>query len=82
MVTFTLPSGGKILIRVVAILPLFYFVILPKDVIERYYGKRALNCFSLNKELATMVTLLIYREDALMSQALKVFIQEHTGKKS
>lgn len=51
--------------------------ILPKDVIDRYYSKRAVSCFSLNKELATMVTLLIYREDVLMSQALKVFIQEY-----
>jgi DNA-binding transcriptional LysR family regulator len=51
--------------------------ILPKDVIDRYYSKRAINCLSLNKDIATMVTLLIYRDDVLMSQALKVFIQEH-----
>lgn len=51
--------------------------ILPKDVIDRFYSKRAINCLPLNKELATMVTLLIYREDVLMSQALKVFIQEY-----
>ncbi|WP_199415188.1 LysR family transcriptional regulator [Chitinophaga silvisoli] len=54
--------------------------ILPKDVIDRYYSKRAIHYFPLNKELATMVTLLIYREDALMSQALKVFIEEHKVK--
>lgn len=54
--------------------------ILPKDVIDKYYSKRALNYFPLGKESGTMVTLLIYRDDALMSQALKVFVQEHKKK--
>jgi LysR family transcriptional regulator, cell division regulator len=54
--------------------------ILPKDVIDNYYSKRALNYFPLSKEFATMVTLLIYRDDALMSQALKVFVQEYKSK--
>jgi DNA-binding transcriptional LysR family regulator len=54
--------------------------ILPKDVIDKYYSKRELNHFPLGRELGTMVTLLIYRDDVLMSQALKVFVQEHKKK--
>lgn len=54
--------------------------ILPKDVIDQYYSKRELNYFPLGRELGTMTTLLIYRDDALMSQALKAFVQEHKKK--
>ena len=48
--------------------------ILPAEVITQYYAGRKLSTFTINKELGTMITLLIYRKDVPQSGALKVFI--------
>src|SRR5258708_3319742 len=48
--------------------------ILPEDIITRYYKGRALNTFSLNKDLATLRTMLVYRADAPPSEILQAFM--------
>ena len=48
--------------------------ILPAEVIAQYYSGRKLSTFTINKELGTMTTLLVYRNDIPQTSALKVFI--------
>lgn len=50
--------------------------ILPSEVINNYYKSRELQSFPLNKELGTMTTLLIYREDVEMTKALRSYIDQ------
>ncbi|MFH7015567.1 LysR family transcriptional regulator [Flavobacterium sp. FlaQc-47] len=51
--------------------------ILPEEVVNLYYGSRNIKTFPVSKELATMTTLLIYRNDELPSKALKAFLEEY-----
>ncbi|MVT12118.1 LysR family transcriptional regulator [Chitinophaga tropicalis] len=48
--------------------------ILPQEIINAFYARRKLKTFPLNKELATMTTVLIYRNDIPPSGALQAFI--------
>jgi DNA-binding transcriptional LysR family regulator len=49
--------------------------ILPAELIEQYYAGRKLKTHTLNKELGTMSTVLIYRKNVPQSRALKAFIE-------
>lgn len=51
--------------------------ILPAEVVNQYYGNRNIKTFPVNKELATMTTLLIYRNNELPSKALNVFLNQY-----
>ncbi|MFZ0595827.1 MAG: LysR family transcriptional regulator [Flavobacterium sp.] len=51
--------------------------ILPEEVVNLYYGSRNIKTFPVSKELATMTTLLIYRNDEIPSKALKAFLEEY-----
>lgn len=51
--------------------------ILPAEVVSQYYGSRKIKTFPVTKELATMTTLLIYRNDELPSKALKAFLGQY-----
>ncbi|TCC92380.1 LysR family transcriptional regulator [Pedobacter frigiditerrae] len=51
--------------------------ILPVEIINLYYSQRSVKTLSLNKELATLTTILIYRNDALQSKALNAFVQDY-----
>lgn len=51
--------------------------ILPAEVVNQYYGNRNIKTFPVNKELATMTTLLIYRNNELPSKALNVFLSQY-----
>ncbi|MDB5090126.1 MAG: LysR family transcriptional regulator [Mucilaginibacter sp.] len=53
--------------------------ILPAEVMKQYYAGRKLSTFTINKELGTMITLLIYRKDVPQSGALKVFIDMYAA---
>lgn len=48
--------------------------ILPQEIINAFYARRKLKTFPLNKELATMTTVLIYRNEIPPSGALQAFI--------
>ena len=48
--------------------------IMPAEVIRRYYQNRRLQTLSLNKELGTMTTLLVYRDDIDVKNSLKAYI--------
>ncbi|WP_394773187.1 LysR family transcriptional regulator [Flavobacterium sp.] len=54
--------------------------ILPEEVVNLYYSSRNIKTFPVSKELATMTTLLIYRNDELPSKALKAFLDEYREK--
>jgi DNA-binding transcriptional LysR family regulator len=49
--------------------------ILPVELIEQYYAGRKLKTHTLNKELGTMSTVLIYRKNVPQSRALKAFVE-------
>lgn len=51
--------------------------ILPAEVVNQYYGNRNIKIFPVTKELATMTTLLVYRNDELPSKALKAFLDQY-----
>lgn len=51
--------------------------ILPAEVVNQYYSNRNIKTFPLNKELATMTTVLIYRNDEAPSKALNVFLDQY-----
>lgn len=48
--------------------------ILPAELISQYYPGRKLKTFTLNKELGTMSTVLIFRKNVPQSRALKAFV--------
>lgn len=50
--------------------------IMPAEVIRRYYQSRRLQTLSLNKELGTMTTLLVYRDDIDVKNSLKAYISQ------
>ncbi|OKS88053.1 LysR family transcriptional regulator [Mucilaginibacter polytrichastri] len=52
--------------------------LLPEQVISHYYSGRKIMSHSLNKQLGTMNTVLISREDVPQSRALKVFIEMYS----
>lgn len=49
--------------------------ILPAELIAQYYQGRKLKTFPLNKELGTMSTVLIFRNNVPKSKALKAFLE-------
>jgi DNA-binding transcriptional LysR family regulator len=49
--------------------------ILPAELIAQYYEGRKLKTFPLNKELSTMSTVLIFRNNVPQSKALKAFLK-------
>lgn len=49
--------------------------ILPAELIAQYYKGRKLKTFTLNKELGTMSTVLIFRKNMPQSRALKAFVE-------
>ncbi|QEM07705.1 LysR family transcriptional regulator [Mucilaginibacter rubeus] len=49
--------------------------ILPAELIEQYYAGRKLKTHTLNKELGTMSTVLIYRKNIPQSKPLKAFVE-------
>jgi len=49
--------------------------ILPAEMLEQYYHGRKLKTFALNKELGTMTTVLIFRNNIPQSRALKAFLE-------
>jgi DNA-binding transcriptional LysR family regulator len=49
--------------------------ILPAELIEQYYSGRKLKTHTLNKELGTMSTVLIYRKNVPQSRALRAFVE-------
>ena len=51
--------------------------LLPEEVISRYYAARKIACHGLNKQLGTMITLLIFRKGVPQSKALEAFIAKH-----
>ncbi|MDX6183932.1 LysR family transcriptional regulator [Flavobacterium sp. Fl-77] len=51
--------------------------ILPAEVVEQYYSNRNIKTFPVTKELATMTTVLIYRNDEAPSKALNVFLDQY-----
>lgn len=51
--------------------------ILPAEVVNQYYSNRNIKIFPVTKELATMTTLLVYRNDELPSKALKAFLDQY-----
>lgn len=51
--------------------------ILPEEVINTYYSGRNIKTFPVSKELNTMTTLLIYRNEELHSKALNAFIEQY-----
>ena len=51
--------------------------ILPAEVVNLYYQNRNIKTFPVSKELATMTTLLIYRNDDLPSKALNAFLNQY-----
>ncbi|MDJ1470690.1 LysR family transcriptional regulator [Cytophagaceae bacterium DM2B3-1] len=56
--------------------------ILPEEILTSYYAGRNIKTFSLNKELGTMTTVLIYRNNVVQSRILEAFInlyKEQTG---
>lgn len=52
--------------------------ILPAEVVKQYYSNRNIKTFPVSKELGTMTTLLIYRNNELPSKALNVFLNQYT----
>jgi LysR family transcriptional regulator, cell division regulator len=53
--------------------------ILPKEVLAAFYAKRKIKSFGLNKDLAVMTTVLVYRNDVSPSRSLQAFIELHTA---
>jgi len=51
--------------------------ILPEEVLNQYYSNRNIKTFPVGKELSTMTTLLIYRNDELPSKALNAFLNQY-----
>jgi len=51
--------------------------ILPAEVVNKYYSNRNIKTFPITKELATMTTVLIYRNDEAPSKALNVFLDQY-----
>jgi len=49
--------------------------ILPADLITHYYAGRKIKTHTLNKELGTMTTVLIYRKNIPQTKALKAFVE-------
>jgi len=49
--------------------------VLPAELIADYYASRRLKTFSLNKELGTMNTLLVFRKNSPLSGPLNAFIR-------
>lgn len=49
--------------------------ILPSEIINTYYLGRRCKTFTMNKELATLVTVLIYRSNVPPSKPLQAFIE-------
>lgn len=52
--------------------------LLPEEVLSKYYSGRKLTTHSLNKQLGTMHTLLVFREDMPQSKALQAFINMYS----
>jgi DNA-binding transcriptional LysR family regulator len=53
--------------------------ILPEEVVSQYYAGRKITSNALNKQLGTMITVLIFRQDKSQSAALKAFIDMYSG---
>lgn len=51
--------------------------ILPEEVVNSYYSGRNIKSFPLSKELNTMTTILIHRNEELHSKALNAFIDQY-----
>ncbi|MEO3408305.1 LysR family transcriptional regulator [Mucilaginibacter sp. CAU 1740] len=49
--------------------------ILPAELITHYYANRKVKTHTLNKELGTMTTVLIYRKNIPQTKALKAFVE-------
>ena len=52
--------------------------LLPEEVISRYYSGRKITTHSLNKQLGTMNTVLVFKKDVPQSRALKVFVDMYS----
>jgi len=53
--------------------------LLPEEVISRYYSGRKITTHSLNKQLSTMNTVLVFKKDVSQSRALKVFVDMYSS---
>ncbi|QNL51820.1 LysR family transcriptional regulator [Olivibacter sp. SDN3] len=53
--------------------------LLPEEVVSRYYYRRSLTTHSLNRQLGTMNTVLVFRKDMQQSRALKAFIDLYSS---
>lgn len=51
--------------------------LLPEEVVKKYYGNRNISAFPVTKELGTMTTLLVYRNDLAPSRVLTAFIDQY-----
>ncbi|MBV8325148.1 LysR family transcriptional regulator [Chryseobacterium sp.] len=51
--------------------------ILPEEIVSRYYSGREIRTYTLNKQLGTMNTVLVFRKDGPKSKALQCFIDMH-----
>lgn len=58
--------------------------LLPEEVIFSYYTRRKIKEYRLDKQLGTMITVLVFRKDEPQSSSLKAFIKmyEKNGKGS
>ncbi|CAG5072725.1 HTH-type transcriptional regulator YofA [Dyadobacter sp. CECT 9623] len=52
--------------------------ILPEEVVSQYYAGRKIISNALDKQLGTMITVLIFRQDKTQSAALKAFIDMYS----
>jgi DNA-binding transcriptional LysR family regulator len=52
--------------------------ILPEEVVSQYYAGRKITSNALDKQLGTMITVLIFRQDKSQSAALKAFINMYS----
>lgn len=53
--------------------------ILPEEVVSQYYAGRKITSNVLDKQLGTMITVLIFRQDKSQSAALKAFIDMYAS---
>ncbi|WP_082216206.1 LysR substrate-binding domain-containing protein [Dyadobacter psychrophilus] len=53
--------------------------ILPEEVVSQYYAGRKITSNVLDKQLGTMITVLIFRQDKSQSAALKAFIDMYSS---
>lgn len=53
--------------------------ILPEEVVSQYYDGRKITSNVLDKQLGTMITVLIFRQDKPQSAALRAFVNMYSG---